>query len=315
MEKVTQARLLSHNLIVDSGDQFIDDIATRIKQQGDKPHVSVKQQLELLEQLSKFEFGRFLLQNQGMNGYWTHYMVTYPWFHKKSADINATHPYENVEDFILNSAPGILATQQRFQIFLKQNQLQVKEDAKLACIPCGMLGELLYLDYRGISNIQLIGIDYDPHVFSYAQALADKKHLSPFLTLKEGDAWQLNIHNEFDLISSNGLNIYEPDPNKVKEMFAQFYTALKPGGKLVTSFLTYPPTMAAVCEWDMNKINQQDALLQQIIFFDIIQLKCCYFQSSMQMQAQLESLGYQDIEFFYDEAKIFPTVVAFKGGV
>ncbi|HVE43769.1 MAG TPA: class I SAM-dependent methyltransferase [Gammaproteobacteria bacterium] len=312
MGNVNQARLLSHALTtVASDDQFIHQIADRIKREGDKPHVSVEQQLALLEQLSQLEFGRFLLQNQGINGYWTHYMLTYPWVHQKPEG-QIINPYGDIENFMLTAAPTMLATQQRFRIFLEQNQLQVREDAKLACVPCGVMSELLYLDYQGISTIELVGIDYDVGALSEAKKLADEKKLSSFLTLEQGDAWHLGIENAFDLISSNGLNIYEPDPEKVKGLFAEFYAALKPGGKLVTSFLTPPPGMTEVCEWDMRKINQQHALFQQIIFADIIQLKCRYFQSSREVASQLESIGYRDITFFYDEARLFPTVVAFK---
>lgn len=298
-----QQRLLSHAIAPAAVESYIKKFSEKIKQRGDQPHVTVERQLDLLKQLSEFDFGRFLLQNQGINGYWTHYMLTYPWFKPEVTPL---------ERYLLERAPVIRATQQRFQIFLIENQKQVKNGAKLACIPCGMMGELLYLNFTGIEDISLVGIDYDAQTLVDARALADKQQYSKWTQLVQGDAWQLQQRNEFDLISSNGLNIYEPDDDKVTALYAQFYQALKPGGKLVTSFLTPPPALTPKCEWDMNHINHDDLLLQKIIFSDIIGAKWQCFRSSEQTRMQLQSVGFKHIEIIYDEAKIFPTVCADK---
>ena len=114
------------------------------------------------------------------------------------------------------------------------------------------------------------------------------------------------------MISSNGLNIYEPDDQKVTQLYKAFYDALKPGGKLVTSFLTMSPQMSDQFEWNMSEINQDDLLLQKTIFADIIQSKWQCYRSTQKTQQQLESRGFKDIHFIYDRAKIFPTVVAVK---
>lgn len=295
--------MISHSAATESLSICLNNIAARIQQEGDKPYVTVARQLELLQQLSEFEFGKFLLQNQGINGFWTHYMLTRPWFGQKTGPL---------ESFLLDRAPTVLATQQRFKIFLEQNQAKVKNNAVLGCVPCGMMGELLYLDYKHIDTIQLIGIDYDANTFNDARALAAKNHLSHYIQLIQKDAWELHTENTYDLISSNGLNIYESDDYRVLELYRQFHTALKPGGKLVASFLTYPPTMTDKCEWDMSKINRDDLLLQKIIFADILQAKFQHYRSSQQTRSQLESIGFEDVQFIYDVAKIFPTVVAYK---
>jgi ubiquinone/menaquinone biosynthesis C-methylase UbiE len=239
-------------------------------------------------------------------------MLTHPWFGRKTGENNLDEPLTEVESFLLNCAPTMLATQQRFEIFLRENQKQVKNNAKLACVPCGMMGELLYLNYKDVNDIHLIGIDYDSSTLNDAKILAEQQGLSQFVKLIQQDAWNLDFQDEFDLISSNGLNIYESDDEKVSKLYQQFYKALNCGGKLVTSFLTYPPTLTNQCEWDMSKINQNDLLLQKIIFVDIIEAKWQCFRSSEQTKKQLESIGYSDIQFIYDEAKMFPTVVAYK---
>jgi SAM-dependent methyltransferase len=301
-----QEGLLSHSFASESLDASKAKIAARIQQEGDKPYATVAYQLTLLDELAQFEFGRFLLLHQGLNGFWTHYMLTHPWFGRKK---NSLSP---LESFILDKAPVMLATQQRFGIFLQENQKAVKNGVSLACIPCGMMGELLYLDLQGIDACRLVGIDYDPNTLKDAQSLAEQRGLSSFIELQSADAWALDIENQFDLISSNGLTIYEASDEKVVDLYRRFYKALKPGGKLVASFLTYPPGQTDVCEWDMSQIKAEDVLKQKIIFVDILQAKWQCFRSSEQTLEQLRALGYENIDFIYDPAKLFPTVVAYK---
>lgn len=307
-----QKRLISHVLSPEALERTIQKMHERIRSQGDKPYASVEYQLGLLTELSQFDFGRYLLQNQGINGYWTHYMLTHPWFGRKTGKNNQGEPLTQLESFLLNRAPTMLATQQRFQIFLKENQKQVQNDARLACIPCGLLGELLYLDYQQVERIQLLGVDYDPHTLNEAKNLAKQQDLLKFVKLIEQDAWKLNFEAVFDLISSNGLSIYEPDDNNVIALYREFYKALKPGGKLVTSFLTPPPLLASNCEWNMSTINQDDLLMQKIIFADILEVKWQCYRSSEQATNQLISAGFNEIQIIYDEANLFPTVVAHK---
>ena len=310
--KTTQDRLISHATSPESIDAIVAKAGKRIQQQGDKPGFTVAEQLELLHQLTQFDFGRYILQNQGVNGYWTHYMVMHPHFGRKTGTNNRGEAFTELESFLLNKLPIMLATQQRMDVFLNENQLAVKNGAKLACIPCGMMGELLYLDLSLINDIELIGIDYDADTFNDARLLAEQQGLSSHIKFRQEDAWQLTARDEFDLISSSGLTLYEPDDDRVTALYGEFYKALKSGGKLVTSFVTYPPTQTDQCEWDFSHVNQQDVLRQKTLFVDIIQMNCQYCRSSSQTKAQLEAVGFVDIKFIYDDAKIFPTVWRIK---
>lgn len=307
-----QNRLISHAVSPDSIEEKIQKISQKIKREGDKSGFAAAQQLELLAQLTEFNFGRYLLQNQGINGYWTHYMLTHPWYGRKTGKNNHGEPLSALERFMLDRAPTMLATQQRFEIFLRENQTQVKNNATLACIPCGMMGELLYLDYTHVDNIRLLGIDYDAETLNDARLLGEQKGLSRFLQLDQQDAWCLDLQETCDLISSNGLAIYEPSDEKVAELYRRFYKALKHGGKLVTSFLTFPPMLTDKCEWDMSKINLNDLVLQRVIFVDIIEAKWQCYRSSDQTALQLRQAGFEDVSFIYDDARLFPTVVAYK---
>ncbi len=310
-QPIDNNRLISHHNGDGDLQQAMDTLSTTIKQNGDTPEASVEQRLDYLQQLSEFDFGRFLIINQGINGFWTHYMLTYPWFGKKNGLNNNGDMMSDMESFILSS-PILLATQQRFEIFLQQNQTAVKNGAVLASAPCGLLGELLYLDYDGIDDITLVGLDYDPDALHDAKQLAEKKGIQQFVENQQADAWQLDTENRFDLLSSNGLNIYEPDDDKVTDLYRQFYNALKPGGKLVTSYVTPPPTVTDHCEWKMEKIDPDDLLMQKAIFVDTIQGKWQCFRSTETSQQQLTDAGFEQLTFLPDRAHIFPTVTAIK---
>lgn len=62
----------------------------------------------------------------------------------------------------------------------------------------------------------------------------------------------------------------------------------------------------------MTKLNLADLLLQKIIFVDIMEAKFQCYRSSEQTHEQLKLAGFSDIQFIYDEAKLFPTVIATK---
>lgn len=309
-----QSRIISHQSLDNSFETTYQKTQSRIVALGDKPHVSVEKQLALLDQLSQFSFGRFLLQNRGINGYWTHAMLTHPW-HRRNLGIDLQgKPLTPLEQFILDKAPSMQATQERFQIFLEQNQTMVYPGAVLACVPCGLMGELLYLQYDEAAKktVRLVGVDFDAETLIQAEQLAEQQALSSVTHLLQCDAWSLNINSEWDLISSNGLNIYEPDTDQVIALWHQFYAALKPNGRLVTSFLTPPPTLTKHCEWRLSQLNPNDLLLQQILFMDIIDAKFQCYSTSEVIKSQLASVGFKDITIIYDSRRMFPTVIATK---
>ncbi len=305
-------RILSHNSNSDALEEVIESIRQRIRQTGDKPHVTVARQLEILDETAAFDFGRFLIQNNGMNGYWTDYIVTYPEKGRKTGLGHNSKPLTKTESFILNECPGVLATQERYRHFLAQNQQAVREGAVLACIPCGWMSELLHLDYSAVKNFRLVGVDIDEDSLNGAKALAKSLKLEQTIELLQKDAWALSLNNEFDLISSNGLNIYEPNQEQVSELYHQFYLALKSGGRLVTSFLTYSPFNPEKSEWDMTKINPEAELLQRIIYSDILTPKWSNYYTHSEMHEQLALVGFKSVSFIPDKARMFPTVVAIK---
>ena len=150
-------------------------IMDRIHSRGDLPDVSVENQLELLDQLSQFDLGKFLIERAGLNGYWTHYIISHP-LKGRQSNPNQNHtPFHPLEDFLLNRAPTCLATQQRFVIFKTLIQDHLQDGQSLASIPCGLMGDLLDLDFSNLSEFFLCGIDLDPETLSQAMSYAEEK--------------------------------------------------------------------------------------------------------------------------------------------
>jgi len=309
---MTEPQLISHDLSRNDMTQSVSGITERIQERGDLPHVSVTRQLDLLDQLQAFSLGRFLIRNQGLNGFWTHFICMHPEKGKISGLDLDGRPFTDLERSILEEFPGILATQERFNIFRALVKKSAQEGSVLASIPCGIMGDLLLSGLQASQKIKLVGIDLDGEALQQAQQLAGEAELMKETEFRKEDAWKLSSKEEFSLICSNGLNLYEPSEEKVTDLYAQFYQALKTPGILVMSFLTYPPVFPEQCRWDMTKVDLDSYLLQRIVFKEIIGAKWQCYRSEEQTLAQLRRVGFSDIEVTYDKAKIFPTLLAKK---
>lgn len=127
--------------------------------------LSLQKEISLLEQLAQFELGRFLLVNKGLNGYWISYII----IHGLQKD--DLHP---LEKWILLEAPAVKATQERFNIFQQVLKGNLRPKVKVASIPCGLMDDLLSLEYSDIKEVILEGIDLDSQSLSLAQEKAKK---------------------------------------------------------------------------------------------------------------------------------------------
>lgn len=261
----------------------------------------LEEELALLEQIHDFALGRFLLTNRGLNGYWTSYLILH----------GPQQTLENpLEQWLISKAPAVRATRERFNIFQEKLTKYIVNGVVLASIPCGLMDDLLSLNYSAHENIKFVGIDLDENSLRLAQANAEKIGKAYLAAFSKKDAWNLKIKDKFDVITSNGLNIYERDDAKVIELYKQFYQALKPGGILITSFLTPPPTLSSDSTW--KNFNPEDTKKQKAIFADILQVKWQAFRIENQTKRQLEEAGFKVLEFIYDSQGMFPTVVAQK---
>lgn len=278
---------------------ILNDLKQKLKSKNNLT-LPFEEEIELLNQLTQFELGRFLLINKGLNGYWTAYIILYG---LKKDNLPP------LEDWLLKKSPVARATQERFRIFSQQLQSRLKDGMTLASIPCGLMDVLLRLDYSNFSNIQLVGIDLDPESLKLAEENA--KNYKPLcISYLQKDAWNLGIKEEYDIITSNGLNIYQPDDQKVIALYKEFFKALKPGGVLITSFLTPPPALCKESPW--KNYSQEDLLKQKAIFTDIIEVSWQTFRTETQMREHLKVAGFKILEVIYDSQGMFPTIIAQK---
>ncbi|RKT98728.1 SAM-dependent methyltransferase [Burkholderia sp. Nafp2/4-1b] len=301
------SRLISHDAHIDSTNEWIiETVKARLRASGDLPAALLEPQLALVEQLSGFEFGRFLLLNRGLDAYWTHRLVTYEPGSLQQGSVS------ELEYLIFERLPAVLATRERCNIFRRELQVKLKPGSVLASVPCGWMGDLLLLDYDACPDVRLLGVDLDRKALDGAHRLANDRGLAQRVTLHHADAWEMSLNAEVDVLTSNGLNIYESDNERVVTLYRKFFDALKPGGQLITSFLTPPPTLSNKSAWDMSAVAPTLLELQQLLFTRIIEAKWNTFRTHAQTSEQLERAGFRDITFFDDRARMFPTVIAHK---
>lgn len=310
VENTSPSNIISHIAAPKSLQESIQELTYKIRSRGDLPHASVDHQLNVLNELSTFPLGCFLIQNRGLNGYWTDVLLMHPEERRESGLNIEGQPMGDLEKFFFDQAPTALATQQRFNIFRTEIQSSLSNGAHLASVPCGLMGDLLTLDYSDVKDVTLTGVDIDENSIDYAKAKAKHYGLDSSTTFLQADAWKFALDTPVDVLVSNGLNIYEPDENRVVDLYRQFYQNIKPGGTLITSYLTPPPTPGQSTEWNVKGINMEDAIKQKVLFSDVLGATWQTFTSTEQAIKQLEQAGFVDIEVIPDESRIFPTFIA-----
>lgn len=280
-------------------------IEARLSKQFHSDNEKRDELLKTLDALSEFELGRFLIKNKGaLSGYWTWYIIL--GFHDKPVT-------STLERFILERAPTILATQERFQIFQTLLAKHIKSKSAVCSIPCGTMADLLTLKLEdSVSEIRFVGIDLDTTAFELAKDLAKQMKVGSHCEFFKKDAWNLGIENEFDVITSNGLNIYEKDDSRVVALYRGLFNALKYNGKLICSALTYPPVPNEESEWDLSKIDSQDLQTASALFKIILEATWANFRTSQKTCLQLQEAGFENIEIHWDSRKMFPTFSAQK---
>ena len=301
-------KAISHIDVPQDLEALMADMSTQIIGAGDQSYAKAEERLELLTGLAQSELGRFLILAKGCNGYWTDY-ATYQYLTRKAEiDAQATR----VEAFILQRSPDWRASQQRFLIFQKLAQNLVNPDVKLASVPCGLMSDLLTLDYSGIDAFELWGFDVDQDSLALAAQRADELNLADHTRFFDRDAWALGLDSELDGLLSSGLNIYVKDDNAELALYDQFHRALKIGGQLIISFFTPPPERDPDSLWDMSQIDPEDIRIARILFGDFLGGSWRQYRTPEEMKTMLAQAGFETLELFYDPLRIMPTVTATK---
>lgn len=291
------SNIISHAL---DNNFVLSDHEEKIRKK-DSLSLPIDETLKILQKLTEFDLGKFLLHNKGLNGFWTAYVIL--------EGIRKSN-LQSLENWILNKSPIVVATRERFYIFQEELKKLLKDNMSVASAPCGLMDDLLTIDYSEFSNIKLTGIDLDQESIEFAKQNAKKRNINAKIDFLTRSAWDLNIVEEFDIIISNGLNIYEPDSTKLRELYSQFAKALKPGGYLITSFLTPSPTMSAESPW--KDFSLEDVQKQKAIFADILEVAWQTYRTEAETVPMFAESGFKVQNIIYDKQAMFPTIILKK---
>ncbi|WP_119328934.1 class I SAM-dependent methyltransferase [Cysteiniphilum halobium] len=281
-------------------DKSCDEIKSRIGQESAL--------LEIFNELKKSALGRFLIEHRGVNGYWTDVMVNFPNY--KSDQKENINYYDQL---LLENFPAVKATQERFGFFKQVIQAEINKGAlNILAAPCGLLPEFFDIKDKHITDIKIDALDFDGKV---SVEISKKYHnhvLENAYQFIQQDIFSFKEKDKYDLVVSNGLNIYIQAADKVKTLYQVFYNAMKNEGILLTSFLTPPPTCTAESPWNMNEIDFEWLMKQKTLFKDILDVKWNCYMTEDEFIGLLREIGFSNIQLTWDKQRMFPTVVAKK---
>lgn len=288
-----------------STERIAADIERRLRA-ADRLVLPLADTLELLHGLQQFDLGRFMLHNRGLNGYWTSYIFR-----------NAPEgPVTPLEHWLLNDSL-LCQARERYHRFRDLIAECVTDGATLASIPCGVMDDLLTQDYRGVEDVRLVGVDLDTESLRYAEENARRHGLADRTSFCHEDAWNLGAGAEFDLVVSNGLNMYESDPERLTGLYRSFHRALRHGGRLLISFLTPPPpppweAPEHAAAWEKYGIGEDDLRRELSLMGDIVRATYLNFASESDVRAQLTAAGFTVRSVQYSAGGVLPIATAVK---
>lgn len=280
-----------------------------------------------IDKASQFPFGDFMLQHHGLNGEWSHSILPWLFLSKLptlpegiSMDPAPGEFVNDLQEFLYTQAPLVIATQQRFEIFVEEIQLYLQnnnDDIKIANFPCGWMSDLcltLKLLPELASKVSITGIDLDEENEGHVQRLMSNLNItSPFsfvradatkpLGSEESDAIPTAYQEQFDFIVAHGLSLYLEDEECLC-YFKLLSAMLKPGGTLLTSTMTPPG------EW--RNVDAEQAKRQKDFFFTICNSSFSIFRSAEDATNMLIESGLEVTQVREDERNMFPTIVANK---
>lgn len=254
--------------------------------------------------LGGFELGRFLLENLGLNGHWTSYVLMHPDRGRLTTLGSNGTPLSELESWLMDRCPILLATQERFRIFRALTQSLLRPGMNLASLPAGLMDDLLTLDYSDTPGVVLTAVDLDAETLREAEE--NYRQLKPpvDVVFEKRDAWQLGSSERWDLLTSNGLNIYVEDDDRCTDLYRNVAQALKPGGIYIVSFITPPE------EWRPKVVK--DLEFQRFLFNEVVPVKWSCVRDETKTRQQLSRAGFEVISVSYDSQRMFPAVVAKK---
>jgi SAM-dependent methyltransferase len=259
---------------------------------------------KLKNELREFDLGRFLLDNRGLNGRWTSYVLMYPDRGRASNLSSDGSQLKELESWLLNRCPIFAATQERFRIFRELTQPLLRSDMKIASLPSGLMDDLLTLDYSSVDNVEVTAIDLDPDSLEAAKINHKQLNTPVVVKFEQRDAWALDSFERWDLITSNGLNIYVAEDESCTDLYRSISKSLKPGGMFVMSFITPPD------RWEPK--SPEDLAQQRFLFTNVMPVRWSCVRDESKTRQQLDAAGFEVVSIRYDSQRMFPAVLARK---
>ncbi len=205
----------------------------------------------------------------------------------------------------------VCSTRARYNIFTRHLNYNLRSNMSVASVPCGLMEDLLTLNLQGKKDVHFTGIDLDRNSLNLAADNAASKNLSDMCSFTHCNAWDLHhMEGKFDIVTSNGLNIYEPSDEKVTDLYKQFNLILKRGGVLVTSFIVPPKSASGESLW--NVIDQANLNKSAALTSTIVGVAWSNYREEKITIKQFADAGFIDIVIEHESCNIFPTVIARK---
>ncbi len=303
-----QRENITHSSKQSSHEKLKNTYIKQIRNKGNLPYTTVDEQIFLVEEMLRSELGTFILENKGANGFWTDILIN-------SSEENYTKKEGRsnfFEKFLLFRSPVVLAHKERFKLFQTNIQAMLKPQLSLASLPCGLMRDLLTLNFTNAPKCKLTGIDIDAKSLKLAADLAKSMKCKNDIYFLQANVWNLEILEEFDILTSSGLNVYEPSRKRTIELYKLFLRTLKPEGVLITSVLTFPPFSETNTDWKISSIPPEDLRLERVIHHDILGVKWGNYRSINDLKTDFEIAGFSKVEVIIDSKRIFPTILAYK---
>lgn len=158
------------------------------------------------------------------------------------------------------------------------------ESVRILSVPCGIARDLVggandawLATPRPAATARLIGMDLDPEPLALSRALAGSERAFEFI---KGDALDPSSYpRDLDLVVSTGLGEFLDD-GELARLYAACFSALRPGGRLVTS--------------GMSRSKLADRLLRELA-----ELHARY-RDAAALTAALGEAGFTDIDVHSD---------------
>lgn len=254
--------------------------------------------LAFLEDIISFPLGRYLLEHKKLSGYWLDFLLSPP---SHYVSVNS------LEESFLWKFPSILGMRESVQNIKKIIEQNLQDGISIASFPCGLMSELLTLNYTRIKKFSLCGIDEDFQSIVLASELAEKNNLSSVVSFFQDHS--LECTNLFHVIV-NKVSLFDSQPERFYE---HYYEKLYPKGLLLTYFSTFSPSFSSSSPWNPKSFKTHSSKLEEVIFQNVLGIRwensCKTYD---EVAENLNKFGFKNIEFIPSLSSTNVAVIAQK---